>query len=761
MQTRLLLPLLALGAATLHAQQSKPISADSAAKLGRVTITATRGDTTKPKSKITQATLAVTASTNAKKVEETVNIIDTEDAVKYLPSVFLRKRNNGDTQAVMGTRVWGVSSSARSLVFVDGVPITALIANNNNIGAPRWGLVAPSEIDRIDMMYGPFSAAYAGNSMGAVMEITTRLPQKLEGNISQTQAAQTFDLYGTKSTFTTSQTALTVGDRLGDFSFWASGNYQNSFSQPLTYATAATFPTGTTGGYSAQNKLGANANVLGATGLLHTGMSNGTIKAAYDITPSLRAAYTFGYWKNDANSSTDPYIMKAGDPSFAGNASFASGTYGLLQQHTSQSLSLRTDNKSDWDLEAIGTHYSMDKDKQRSPTTAAATGLTFGAAGRVALLEGTNWNTVDLKAIWHAGGANADHTVSFGAHYDAYSLKNPTYNTPDWTVGTNYTSVFTEGDGKTRTQALWIQDSWRITPVVRFTFGGRYEDWRGYDGYNVNGATTVTQPNVSASKFSPKGALAWNASADWTITASLAQAYRFATASELYQLVSTGATFTAPNPNLKPDNDVSAELRLERKFDHASATLALFQDDIHDAIISQFLPLVPGSTQLYSYTSNVDHVRARGAELVVNSNDLLFRGFELGGSVTYVDARTLAISGQASATAQPGSSIGKRLPNIPDFRANFVATYRPDDRWAWTLAGRYSGNVYTTLDNSDVNPNVYQGFSAWFVADAKANFRVDRHWNASLGVDNLLDRKYFFFHPFPQRTFVGSVKYSF
>ena len=63
--------------------------------------------------------------------------------MKYLPSVFLRKRNNGDTQATMATRVWGVSSSARSLIFADGVPLTALIANNNTIGGPRWGLVSP------------------------------------------------------------------------------------------------------------------------------------------------------------------------------------------------------------------------------------------------------------------------------------------------------------------------------------------------------------------------------------------------------------------------------------------------------------------------------------------------------------------------------------------------------------------------------------------------------------------------------------------
>src|SRR6185312_1797141 len=98
------------------------------------------------------------------KVQQTVNALDTEDAVKYLPSVFLRKRNNGDTQATMATRVWGFSSSARSLIFADGVPLTALIANNTTIGGPRWGLVSPAEIARIDRMMGPFSAAYPGNS---------------------------------------------------------------------------------------------------------------------------------------------------------------------------------------------------------------------------------------------------------------------------------------------------------------------------------------------------------------------------------------------------------------------------------------------------------------------------------------------------------------------------------------------------------------------------------------------------------------------
>ncbi len=83
------------------------------------------------------------SSVTREDIEEKVNIIDTEDALRYTPSLFLRKRNNGDNQAVLATRTWGVNSSARSLVYADDLLLTALIGNDNSSGAPRWGLVSP------------------------------------------------------------------------------------------------------------------------------------------------------------------------------------------------------------------------------------------------------------------------------------------------------------------------------------------------------------------------------------------------------------------------------------------------------------------------------------------------------------------------------------------------------------------------------------------------------------------------------------------
>src|SRR5438034_254280 len=81
------------------------------------------------------------------KIEQTINAVDTEDAIKYLPSLFVRKRNAGDNQAVLATRTWGLSSSARTLIYADDILLSNLLGNNNGNAAPRWGMVAPEEIE--------------------------------------------------------------------------------------------------------------------------------------------------------------------------------------------------------------------------------------------------------------------------------------------------------------------------------------------------------------------------------------------------------------------------------------------------------------------------------------------------------------------------------------------------------------------------------------------------------------------------------------
>jgi iron complex outermembrane recepter protein len=137
---------------------------------------------------------------------------------------------------------------------------------------------------------------------------------------------------------------------------------------------------------------------------------------------------------------------------------------------------------------------------------------------------------------------------------------------------------------------------------------------------------------------------------------------------------------------------------------------------------------------------------------------VLIKGLTLSGNLTYVNARILEDDGFVSATGS--TAVGKQVPYVPTWRATLAATYRPDNRWAYTLAARYSTRLFATVDNSDSNPATYQGFQSFFVMDARVHLQVDKHWGAALGVDNLNNRKYYLFHPFPQRTFYAELKYD-
>ena len=160
---------------------------------------------------------ATTESVTAAQMAETINVMNTEDALKYLPSLIVRKRNFGDQQSPLATRTSGLGQSARSLIYADGFLLSSLIGNNNSSASPRWALVAPEEIERIDVMYGPFSAAYPGNSMGAVVEITTRMPDKFEAGAKVQAATQDFQPVRHGQQLPGEQASAHLGNRTGRF----------------------------------------------------------------------------------------------------------------------------------------------------------------------------------------------------------------------------------------------------------------------------------------------------------------------------------------------------------------------------------------------------------------------------------------------------------------------------------------------------------------------------------------------------------------
>ncbi len=475
-----------------------------------------------------------TESVTREKIDNIINAMNTEDTIKYLPSIQVRKRYIGDTNAPVGWRTSGTSASARGLIYADGIILSSLLGNNNgNTGSPRWNMVSPSEIDRVDVMYGPFSAAYAGNSIGGVVDITTRMPEKFEAGGDIKTTWQDYGIYGKDKTFDSQEYSFNLGDRHNDFSWRFDVSHLDSHSQPISFVNpivpttaAGLTDTRVTGAIANQNGAGVNAQVLGESALNHTVQDNFKWKFGYDFSQTLHASYTLGLWQNDNNAGFNSFLRdSAGNAVNSGNVNIDGRRFALTanglplfaetraeQMHWSHGMNLKSDSGGvfDWDLSGSVVEYGADlsRTSTQSPAQAANNG-----SGRSTSLTGTGWHTADAKGIWRP---DVDwlgrHEVSFGFHHDLYNLDNTVYNSDHWKTSSGG-SIFSDSQGKTQTEGYWLQDVWDFQKDWNLTLGGRLENWHAFDGQNAatTGGTlkSINQADRHDLQFSPKAKLTW------------------------------------------------------------------------------------------------------------------------------------------------------------------------------------------------------------------------------------------------------------
>ena len=772
-------PICALAGALLAAGPA--LAADTAENAGEIVVTAHKPLADTPP--------ASTVTLDAAQIAATVNASSVEDTLKYAPSLVIRKRHIGDTFAPIATRTSGLGASARSLIFADGALLSALIGNNNGNGSPRWELVSAQEIERVEVIYGPFSAAYSGNAIGTVVNITTRMPDRLEARAGVLTNQQAFDLYGTHRSLPSWQYYATLGGRIGAVRLLASATRTEANAQPVSFVTLTgtattppSRPAGTLDGYPALNKLGQQVLVLGAGGLEHHVQDTLKLKAVADLSAQVRLSYALGIWQDSTRSAVDSYQHNlSGAVSYltanTGTVGFNSAVYTRDALHFSHVLSLAGDAPGlDWQV--IGTLYRYAHDWQNNPspdsgavngavTTAPGTGFVAtrndlptalqGGAGTIARQDGTGWATLDARANWSPSPVQR---LSFGAHADRETLNVDTLTIANWLDSASALGQRRAlSHGNTRTVAVWAQDAVQLVPALTLTLGARAEWWRAWGGINssltasVN--STVVQPQRSFSGVSPKASLVWKPGGGWAARLSAGQAFRMPTVGELYQATTVGTLLANPDPGLLPERARSVELALERASRSGSFRLALFNEVIDNALISQtalFTPPGGGAALSASFVQNVERTRARGAELALEQRDLL-PGWDLSASLTYADAIT-------SADAAFPAAVGKLLPSVPHWKGNMVLTWHLTERLALTPAVRFASRNYANLDNSDTVGNTYQGFYHYVVVDLRAAWRLSERLSVAAGVDNLGNAKYFLFHPFPQRAWTAQLDWK-
>ena len=726
---------------------------------------------------------ATVETSDRQQISENINAATVAQTLKYLPSIQVRERFIGDRNGIIATRTVGTLSSAQSMLYADGVLLSNLLGNSYGY-PPKWGLITPEEVESISMMYGPFSALYAGNSFGGVMSIHTRMPEKFESHANAQTFMQNFDLYGTHENYTGQHFSASIGNKVNDVAFLLGVDRLENKGQPMSFSTKTLSATASsanvvTGAYQDKDTTNADRIIFGGYSIEDVKQTNVKFKATYDITPQIKAAYTIGLW--DMNSSTDAqsYIKDStGAAVYNNKVSFNGNQYSVTglspseaeALHIMQALDIKSDNQGFFDWELTLSDYDYQKDKNSSSTVASSstTNNDLGnpyitRTGAVTDMNGTGWLAFDARATFY----QKNNTLDVGYHVDQYALRSVVNNTADWTSGVKGT-LASAARGDTQTQAVYLQDKWQIDPKWALTLGGRAEHWQASHGQNQTSSLSSSikeYADRSETKFSPKLSLSFEPQPAWGFRASFGQAYRFPTVAEIFQLLTDASStdYVASNPNLKPEQVLAGELTAERRFDNGLLRASLFHENKYDALISQTLTqnsVIPYSDGICSNASgcsfiqNVDHIRTRGLEISAQWQNIWVHGLDLQGSATFTDAEVLA-NENAPAT------VGNKPTRIPKDMFKLVATYHQGSHLSYSVAARYSGRQYTTLTNTDVNSDTYGGASKFFVMDAKVNYKFADRFTASLGIDNLNNYKSYVVHPYPQRTTYLQAKFDY
>jgi len=698
-----------------------------------------------------------------KQIEESVNAATPAQTLKYLPSIQVRERSIGDRNGIISSRTIGSVSSAQSMLYADGVLLSNLLGNSFAY-PPRWGMVNPEEIQRISMMYGPFSSLYAGNSMGGVINIETRMPERLEAHAGVQSFIQNFKLYGTDQTKIGNREFFSVGNKFNDFSFWASMNRLENTAQPLDFSVNDSTGAGTaedtiTGAYRDKGIKNQDRIIFGATAIDTSIQTNGKFKGQYEFSNQSKLTYTIGLWDLDSRQNVQSYIKDTlGNSIYGGEVILGGKTYSVSRMnpaqaeafHVMQSIDFKSNDKGffNWQMTLSDYDYSRDLSNRSALTDATNTNPYIKKTGQITDLSGTGWTVFDSRVTLRP----KDHTIDLGYHLDYYHLRQTVNASNDW-MGSQKGDFFSLSSGSTKTHAVYVQDKWQISPEWALTLGARQEYYEAYDGVNQNKTpSTARYEDRSRNTFSPKVSLSFEPIPAWGFRAAFGKAYRFPTVTELFQQLTSSTTIVTNNPNLKPEEIYSSEITGERRFANGLARASLFREDRYDALISQTNVSSVGTSS--SYVQNVDHVRIHGIELATELKNVMIPKLDLMANATLTDSEILKND------AAP-SNINKKVPRIPRQLYKAVATYRVSEDFAMSLAARYSGRQFIQLDNSDINPETYAGASRLLFVDAKANYKFKDRWTASLGVDNIFNDQAYVHHPLSQRTGYAQIKFDY
>lgn len=691
---------------------------------------------------------------------QAINAINVEDLMKYAPNFFVRKRFAGDDNAVVALRGANTVQSARTIVLVDGFLVSNFLGNSFSF-SPKWNVVGPADVRQFDIVYGPYSARYGGNSMGGIVSVTTEEPKKNGAYATAQTMIMPFKEYGFDETFTgySLEGGATRVLQNGKLRVRAGFRYFDNVGQSMTYqlltpATGSGAATSVTGAYA---DPGLATPVFGAASPVDVVQGQYRLRIGYDLAPGWTIDGLIFAWTTEQDL-TDPrtFLKDAsgqevgqGRVRFANQIWNATGLTSSKFERNEYLAGLKLAGEvSGWAVKANVSRFWMPIWNTKTSRD-WLTGKSNGP-GTYQVQDNPGWYAADLTLDQRIG----NHAIGFGFNANQYEAAQTTHNTTQWNdaSGRSFNSATT---GKTSSFGVWFEDAIDLNDTVMLTLGGRYDHWRAFDGLiaRQSGSARLEDRYLERTDeaFSPKASIQAEIVEGTLVQLSVGTATRFPTVGELFQGRLDDITRQIDpqsfDPNLKPERSLDLNLMASRRFGTAKLTASAFYQDIEDAIFS-FSGLNQFGTVVSNF-KNIDLVSQAGVEVIAEAKDFGIKGLDVNVNVSRMRAET--VRNRANPETQ-----GLRFPRVPDWRSSGHIRYAITPQLKASLGWRQA--TRPTSDLFGREGSVY-GFQTEYVfIDTRLSWDLNDTIQLNAGIDNINQDQAYVSHPMPQRTFVFDVK---
>lgn len=681
------------------------------------------------------------------------NVKSLDQSLNLLPGVF-NKTGKSFLETTSNISIRGVPDDKRVLFLLDGAPL-----NDGYTGGVNYSYYSLDDVERIEVVRGPFSSLYGGSAMSGVVQVITRMPEKQEFMFKSGYGSGWVRGTAPDDLRTIS---LSYGNKFFDkLSVYGSYGYRATNGYPTDLNIQSTAPPSNVIGWTQTTDNQGNARFLiGDKGDNRWWDDHITLKTEYAFTKTTKLSLSFHRGRYEYNyDEPHTYLKNAatGQPVY-NYGSVAQGTYlGAMggSEQNIYSAGLETE------IAKVKTKLSLSlNDRVKNWYSTVCRGTTTGCTtAQVATLSGgPGYLSESPMQVFNADLQFAvplfeKHLLTFGGAYrhgsaDITETFLTSYKDEDTKTIEKY-----KAEGKDHTYSAFAEAEISILNNLTAYIGGRYDLWETFDGYIVDRNPATGLPKAGypkyygsrdASSFSPKLSFVYKPFSATTLRTSAGKAFRSPSVYDLYRtwVSSTGTTWAA-NPNLKPETVKSWDVGIEQGlWQGAKIKAGYFENYMEDLIYRKTV------TSTLREFVNAGKAESKGIELEVEQK--FGKWLTLFSNYTYTDAKV------KENEANP-NSVGKRLTQVPQhmFNAGATAVHGPV---SGSLTGRYVSKRYANDTNNDTANNVFTSYDPYFVADAKVSYQVTRHSALSLSVDNILDKQYFGYYPAPGRTWFAELK---